>query len=357
MFMPRNMRFGPRNATSIDLCVHDLVANSRHRGSTTILCCENEPLFDGFAIETYPKAIDASKRRKLAFALERVHAKSPDLIVVQQHLPTAVALARKTSIPVILHKHNFVRPINGSSLGERLRRHWRLRQLRSLAGLIFVSHACKAAFQLDWPEVQSPLSVVSNGLQFSQWASGAKAKEIICVSRAAPEKGVLESAQAIAAVLRTEKEWRARLILSEADRMPEYASSIMKVLQPVCHRTVVDYDQPFEMVKGSFQRAAIAIVASKWKEPFGRVALEAHAAGCAVITSGTGGLSEISAGHAEVLPDGFGVDDIIHRLTHLINAPARRKELAESGRAYCKTKFDISQVSKQADAFYESIAR
>jgi len=37
-----------------------------------------------------------------------------------------------------------------------------------------------------------------------------------------------------------------------------------------------------------------SVVASKWAEPFGRVTLEAHAGGAALISSGTGGLSEIS---------------------------------------------------------------
>jgi len=41
-------------------------------------------------------------------------------------------------------------------------------------------------------------------------------------------------------------------------------------------------------------RSEIAIVPSRWNEPFGRVSLEATACGCATITSNTGGLSETS---------------------------------------------------------------
>ena len=41
-------------------------------------------------------------------------------------------------------------------------------------------------------------------------------------------------------------------------------------------------------------QSAIAIVPSRWEEPFGRVAMEATACGCAKITSNTGGLSETS---------------------------------------------------------------
>jgi glycosyltransferase involved in cell wall biosynthesis len=356
MFMPRNMRFGPLNATSIDLCVHDLVAASRYRNSTTILCCENEPLYNAFEIETYSKATDAKKRKKLAFALEQVRTRTPDLIVVQQHLPTAATLAKYTNIPVILHKHNFIRPILGTSFRERLRRLWRLRQFRCLAGTIFVSEACKQAFQRDWPEVQAPVSVVYNGLPFEEWPANSKrSNEIICVSRAAPEKGVRETAQAIAAVLKDEKDWRARFILSEPERFPDYHSSILALLQPISERVEIEYELPFESVKRRYQEGSIAIIASIWDEPFGRSALEAHAAGCAVITSGTGGLSEISAEHAVILPRGFNVDDIVNDLRLLIRDPKKREALALAGRSYCENKFDVRRVSKLADDFYDRI--
>ena len=39
-------------------------------------------------------------------------------------------------------------------------------------------------------------------------------------------------------------------------------------------------------------KSNIAVVPSRWEEPFGRVAMEASACGCATIISNTGGLSE-----------------------------------------------------------------
>jgi glycosyltransferase involved in cell wall biosynthesis len=51
--------------------------------------------------------------------------------------------------------------------------------------------------------------------------------------------------------------------------------------------------QPFDTVQALFSRAAIAVVPSVWEEPLGRVAIEALAGGCALVTSGRGGLAEI----------------------------------------------------------------
>ena len=68
VFMPRSMKFGPSNASSVDLCVRDLIAPSRYREATTIVCCEIETLFPDLSIATYSDTVDASRRRKLAFA-------------------------------------------------------------------------------------------------------------------------------------------------------------------------------------------------------------------------------------------------------------------------------------------------
>ena len=72
----------------------------------------------------------------------------------------------------------------------------------------------------------------------------------------------------------------------------------------------MDVAQPWSFVKAKCEQAAIALVPSKWDEPFGRTALEAHAGGCAVVSSGTGGLAEISENNAIVLPRGFVAEDV-----------------------------------------------
>ena len=41
-----------------------------------------------------------------------------------------------------------------------------------------------------------------------------------------------------------------------------------------------------------YKRTSIAVVCSRWEEPFGRTSLEASSAGCAVIISNRGGLPE-----------------------------------------------------------------
>jgi len=354
--MPRNMRFGPTNATSIDLCVNELVSRSRYREQTRIVCCENESLFQGFDVTTYPLSVDARRHRKIAFVIKQAQEGAADIIVVHNHLPTAAALARKTSIPIILHKHNTAKGIDKSGLVNTLRRRWKLIQYRSLGGLIFVSEDCRTNFLRDWPEVHKPSAVVYNGLDFNEWKwSPRRRKEIICVGRAAPEKGIMEAAQAIAHVLKDEPAWSARLILSEIHQHPAYLQEILASLHPVLSRTVIQYNQPLAIVRDQLSQAAIAIIPSKWQEPFGRTALEAHAAGCAVITSGTGGLKEVSGEHAKVLPINFTAKDVAAEIKSLMSNDVERERLAQDGRNHCKKRFELGAVSASADRFYEIV--
>ena len=348
------MRFGPSNASSIDLCVRDLVAASRYRNTTTVICCENETLFPGIDVRTYSRAVDDSRRRKVAFALREISRISPDLIVVQQHFPTAAALASRTRVPVVLHKHNMIKPVPGGGFFNAFRRWLKLRQYRALAGMIFVSEFCRRTFDADWPEVQLPSSVVYNGLDFSEWRPAEqKLDEIICVGRAAPEKGIKEAALAVAAVLKDHAGWRARFILSEPKRFPAYFEEVLAAIRPLENRITIELSQPFAVVKERYENARIAIVPSKWEEPFGRTALEAHAAGCAVISSGTGGMSEIGPGSALMLPPNFTPNHIADHLRTLIRDRELRDRLAANGREDCAKKFSLAQVARTADDFYE----
>ena len=56
----------------------------------------------------------------------------------------------------------------------------------------------------------------------------------------------------------------------------------MKVLGFLEHKKVLQY----------LEKTSIAVVCSRWNEPFGRSSLEAASRGCAVIISDRGGLKE-----------------------------------------------------------------
>lgn len=348
--LPRNMTFSRRGATSIDLFVAEVVSASRHYNTTRVAA---EVGLDGPLLNhTIPlKSAPARRMRQLQ---DIVAEQAPDVVIVQQHLPTASKLARSTQVPVILQRHNFLASKEGFGPLGWLRRQWKLRDLRSLSGITFVSHATLDAFRDLWPEAKGLVAeVIPNGAYFDAPPSGERAREILCVARASPEKGVLPAVEAINRVLSRYPQWFATILLSEGGERGDYARAIRRAGRPAGERISLRYDVPHEIVRAYNARAAIAVIPSVWREPFGRTALEAHEGGAAVISSGTGGLREISGPHAlyleEVTPAAIEA-----ALTALIKDPEGRRRLGEQGRERASALFRIEKVAANLDAFLES---
>jgi len=314
--------------------------------------------FDGFDI-IYPRKSRLGARTSFVRSVEQIAAASrPDVIIVQQRLPLAAQIAK--AVPdsrVILRTHNLQKTFcDRSALMRRIRRRHRQRQYEKLHGIIHVSQTCADAFADTWPEVTLPSCVINNGLDFAGWQPAReRSKEILCVARCMPEKGVLEAAQGMMSVLKTFSGWRARLILSEVDRQPQYYAEVLNVLSGLGDQVSVETDQPHTHVKRSCERAAIALVPSKWTEPFGRTALEAHAGGAALISSGRGGLAEISGEAAFVLSD-VSAGSVSASLVALLTDQARREHLAQAGADRVRRLFDIRSQSERLDRFVEAIA-
>ncbi|HKJ62848.1 MAG TPA: glycosyltransferase family 4 protein, partial [Hyphomicrobiales bacterium] len=274
--MPRGMYFGRSRATSIDLCVRDLMLASRNQHDALIYAEEIEDPFPDFMINTLPAKGKASSYKRANFVAAQAKRLKPDIIVVQQHLPTAAAIALCVpNIKVVLHTHNFQKSYaTASGFSGWLKRSAKKLRYGRLAGIIHVSRACEEAFTRDWPELSMPSCVVNNGLDFSSWEPARERRtEIVYAGRCAPEKGVLELAQAVRSLLPLHPEWRSRFILSAADTHPDYFDKVRDCLAGLGESVIIQLQQPFEVVKTAFENAAIAVVPSICSESFGRTAL------------------------------------------------------------------------------------
>jgi glycosyltransferase involved in cell wall biosynthesis len=356
--MPREMYFGPSRATSIDLCVRDIVTASRYLSSTKIFAERIDRCFSGFDIDYFPPTRMALTYSRADYVAKMARLERPDAIIVEQHLPTAAAVVRRMpGTKVILHRHNFAKAFTSRmSLRDRVRRAFRKRRYTQLAGIVHVSEACAEAFAQAWPDVSVPTCVVHNGLDFAEWKPLAeRTREILLVGRCAPEKGIIEAAQAVIAILEAFPDWRARFLLSNVETHPDYFAQLRRMLTTLGRRVELKSQVPFAEVKEAYEQAAIALVPSTWKEPFGRTALEAHAGGAALISSGTGGLSEISGDAALMLPS-VTPQIIAAYIQRLIEHPELRQRLAEEGAERVRSRFDIKTQASRLDAFCQAVA-
>lgn len=355
--LPRRSATDRDIPNSVDLCVHDLVSASRYRGKTCIVAERVHGLFDAFETADVSPFAAAHTGLLVRHVVRHARSQGADLVVVHQHFQIAARLARLLPGRVVFHAHGFYKSYSPGLISS-VRRRMRLREIRRLAGLVHVSEACREHFARSWPEVRLPQAVIYNGLDFARWQPAAeRQKEIVCVGRCVSEKGILEAAQAVSRVLPDRAGWRARFVLSEAERNPGYTQEVREILtQPaIRNRVEIEFNVPWPGIKERYERAAIGLVPSRWREPFGRTALEAHAGGAALISSGTGGLREVSRDFA-LFADPADVEMFAGAIRRLVDDRALRNALADGGARHVRDRFSIEAVAAANDAFYETLS-
>lgn len=348
VLLPRGMNFSAAHATAIDLCAWDFVRYSRFREDTMIIGEAAGPPLEG--VHFSPVGAKEARIPALCRSADRHH---PDLIVVHQHLPTAHAVRRRfMKVPLVYHRHNYER-----ERPNPFRRFLKSRQYSSPDRIIFVSESVRSHFLEFWPEHEPKSRVIHNGLPVLEWRPEPKRLcEVVFVGRAVPEKGALEAAQAVRDALENLPDWTASFLLAGINENPSYSARVIEIIRACGSRVAVRTNVPFMEVKRSFERAAIALVPSIWSEPFGRTAVEAHAGGAALISSGRGGLREISGDAAlYVTPtDPRAISEAIRLLAD--DAP-RREALAAAGRERAENCFNIADKAAMLDDQLEALAR
>ena len=98
-------------------------------------------------------------------------------------------------------------------------------------------------------------------------------------------------------------------------------------------------------------KSEIAIIPSRWEEPFGRTALEASSRGCATIISTTGGLTETS--DYTIKLKRLDVKNIESETIKLIKNNKFRKQIQKNSKKFVKHKLKTN--SKTIDLMRESL--
>lgn len=342
--LPRHMHYAPDKATSVDLCARDFVLHSRFQpGITVIGSAVPQPFRDVpfIGIDNINQKFGPLSFSPVRAAFEQA---KPDVILVHQYPMAAARVAAGFPlIPVVLQRHN---PLPPRWIGHRI---WRDRAFRKLAGVAFVSENAKASYT-----GRAPSAVVYNGIDTKRFVPAA-AKELVVLfaGRAVPEKGVEQFAIAAALALADRPGWRAVMALGGGKAAEETVQLVRDHLSPLGARAEIHADLPHDEVMDLFARAEIAVVPSVWAEPFGRTALEAMTCGAAVITSGRGGLVEVT-GEAGITTNSIDPADFSAAISKLIDDDHTRQTLQAAGRERAVRLYDIRTVTAAFDDLLEA---
>jgi len=207
-----------------------------------------------------------------------------DIIEVHNRPLILFNLIKKIDNNYIFYFHNDPLSMKGSkSISERLF------ILKNAKKIIFISEWVKSRF---FQNIDNKLSTNTEIIYHSvnKQPKIKKEKIITYVGKLNHAKGYDIYSEAVVKILDEFSEWKAFSVGDEDRRSIYLNHKNHKELGFLSHKKTMEI----------FNKSEIAVVPSRWEEPFGRTALEASSRGCATIISNRGGLKE-TTDHAVIL--------------------------------------------------------
>ena len=329
--LPPSEHFTARAAGAIALFVRDTTLESAYQNHITVFG-RNDDKQHRFSKIKY-KGIDPTLRliygRNKGYAhalVEHFKKHRPGLIEVHNRVNIFKILAKNfTNIPISIYFHNDPLTIKGAMTPKE---RW---NILSRADAIYCCSDYVRRRFLTGLEAGRTDHVHVVYEYTGTIKPEPKQSFILYVGRLIEEKGALELAQAARLVLNYFPTWR--IVYAGANRPggkndTPYARAVMKELEALGKQALFLGHQPHGKIKSLYARAAVAVVPSTWAEPMGRTAAEALAAGCALVTSGHGGLAEI-AGNAGVLVSPVTPNGLALALQGLLENPDTLREVQQ----------------------------
>lgn len=325
--MPPGSRFCVNRPNSMETVVRTLAEARERQDDFRIFCCEGAEKLGDLPVHTLP----GRGRARLLALIDALKDYQPDLIEFHQQVNQAVKVAPSFRHAVrILYRHNVIK--TSPNPWDRFRYYLRYKRMD---GLIFVSHYARTDFQGAFPRLNGRAHAVPNPIHAELWRGDVQDRDriIAFAGRATSQKGVHLICEALPGVLDRNPEWRAVLMLSDWEEHADWVRPHVAALDRYGEQVTIMRSAPLGDVRQVMKRAAIALTPSTGGEALGLTALEAHAAGAALISSGRGGLREASGPHALYVDD-LTVANLGAAMERLIKDPDERLTLARGAQAY-----------------------
>ena len=327
-------------ASAVSLWVAEFFKNSKFNNNNIIFGSTKTKDFltknyVNIKLESLESRIISTTNEYIRKLVKEFKNKNFDLIEIHNRPLILFNLIYKIKNNYIFYFHNDPLSMKGSkSVNERLF------ILKNVRKIIFISEWVKERFFLN---IDKKLSTNTEIIYHSvnKQRKVKKDKLITYVGKLNHSKGYDIFSDAIVKILDEFPQWKALSIGYEERRSIYIKHANHEELGFLSHKKTMDI----------FNRSEIAVVPSRWEEPFGRTALESSSRGCATIISNRGGLKE-TTNHAIVLHK-LDYLNLYKNLKRLIKKNKFRKNLQTLSRN--NIQHIISKNTKKIDIMRDSI--
>jgi len=259
-----------------------------------------------------------------------------DIIEIHNRPLVFTYLKNKLDKKFILYFHNDPISMKGSkSVSERIS------LLNTVDKIIFVSKWTQKRFFKDIDQKLLHKTDVVYPSIHKEKKILKKDKNIVFVGKLNVSKGYDIYGGAIKRILDDFPKWKAFSIGDESRKRPIISHVRHKELGFLKHKKVLKF----------LDKSEIAVVPSRWEEPFGRTALESSSRACATIISNRGGLTE-TTDHCIILKK-LNSDQLFIEIKNLIKNEKLRKKIQING--FKKVKHTIKLNSLLIDSIREKL--
>ena len=284
VLLPFKENFSPSYAGAVSLFVNDTTKISKYKNKTYIY--GNTSYKETFGlnyINILPKTnfFQSQNKEYVNEFIKKEEKSQSDLIELHNRPIYLTYLVNSLfNRTYILYFHNDPLSMSGSkTISERIF------LMKNCFKIIFNSNWSKRRFlkgmKNDFVNSEK-LVVVNQSAMKNNFKIKNKKKIITFVGKLNRSKGYDLFGSAVIKILNKYKDWKAIVIGDEPRDKIDFNHDNLEKLGFKKHSEVINI----------YKKTSIAVVCSRWEEPFGRSSLEAAANGCAVIISNRGGLPE-----------------------------------------------------------------
>ncbi len=337
ILLPFKENFSPSYAGAVSLFINDTLKFSKFRKNITVYG------FTDYKKKLKNKYINIETKKKLFQSQNKDYVnkfieieKNENSNIIELHnrpIYLKYLVNELQNKNYILYFHNDPLSMSGSkTISERIF------LLNNCYRIIFNSNWSKKRFlqKMKSDAINSEKLLVINQSATKNKINFKNKKKIITfVGKLNRSKGYDLFGKAVIKILKNYKDWSAYVIGDEPRDKLEFNHSRLFKLGFKEHNEVINI----------YKKTNIAVVCSRWEEPFGRTSLEASANGCAVIISNKGGLPETIT-NGKILKH-LTVREIYKNIKDLIVNPKLRKNYQIL--SYKNFYLSHQYVSKQID--------